>query len=92
MNVTISWLYTPEHRYESDLDEKVERLIKDLCEAVPAVHDGSGGGSGFGGSDCSHYFLVPNLECGERIREAIDAVLKTYDANYKAELRRSEVD
>lgn len=90
MNVTISWSYTPEHRYESDLDEKVDALILELCQAVPARYDGSGGGTGFGGdgfaSDCSHYFRVPNMECAKQLQYHIDLVLKGYDARYEARL------
>jgi hypothetical protein len=90
IDITISWSYTAEHRYESDLDERVEVLIKELCEAVPARHNGSGGGTSFGGemfaSDCAHYFDVPNLECGERICEWINGLIKTYDVRYEATL------
>jgi hypothetical protein len=88
--VTITWNYSQEHRYESDLDEKVDALIKELCVAVPARHTGSAGGCWFTGelypADSSHDFEVPNMECAERIREFIDILLKGYDPEYRAVL------
>lgn len=90
MKVRISWNYTSDHRYESDLDEKMRTLINDLCEAVPAQHLGSSGGTSFLGemlpSDCSHTFEVPNMECALRLTEFMDNLLKFYDPEYKARL------
>jgi len=95
MRVRVEWRYTMEHRYESDMDEMVRVLVRDLCEAVPAQHVGSSGGTSFMGeilpSDSSHTFDVPNAECAEQIWSRINAYIKTWDPAYEARLHFEEV-
>lgn len=91
--IAITWVYSSTDRYDSDLHERLGGLVKDLCEAVPAKHDGSGGGCFMGGgdgfnADNSEYFMVPNWECAERLQEFIDMFLKGYDERYVAVLNR----
>ena len=92
IGITISWSYTSNHRYESDLDAAVRDVVAKLVADTNSTDDGEAGGSGFSDdptamvADSSIYLIVPTLEAGNQIKAAVDRTLKLYDERYSAKL------
>lgn len=87
----LSYQYTTDHRYDSDLDDKVEGALRDVLDRARGEVTGSGGGAFTSGgdelgADNSFYITAPDPETAERARAAAEAVLRSYDERYQADL------
>lgn len=92
IEIQITFNYTPEHRFDSDLNEKCRDVVAKLVAETGSKDDGESGGTGFGleegafASDQTFHLIVPDIEVGEKIRKAVDTMIKFYDERYEARL------
>lgn len=89
----IDWDYTSHHRYDSDIDDKVEEVVKPIIEGFGGKLTGSWGGTGFDPdpdamcADSGFSFEAADLDQAEQVRRAADTILKFYDERYEARLK-----
>lgn len=92
MEYELAYNYTPHHRYDSDLDEKVEAMVEAALKIFGGEITGSWGGTGFSSdpdaivADNGFSFTAPDLERADEVRKAADTILKFYDDRYGARL------